>query len=85
MNSSSGHTTGLCCSLAYFMACLRKVLKIPYQDKVPNTPALKKANMFHNPILICKAQIRWAGHVSSHTGLPYTLVALQNRPWQAIC
>ena len=45
------------------LKCLRKILKICWQDKVPDTEVLHRADMtsIHTPI--SKNQLRWSGHV----------------------
>ena len=40
--------------------CLRKLLKIKWQDNIPDTEVLKKAGM-HTVLKL--AQLRWTGHV----------------------
>ena len=46
------------------LGCLRKILKIRWQDKIPDTEVLKKANMQSVHTLLKLAQLRWAGHVT---------------------
>ena len=45
------------------LKCLRKILKLCWQDKVPDTEVLHRADMtsIHTPI--SKNQLRWSGHV----------------------
>ena len=43
---------------------LRKLLKIRWQDKIPDTEVLKKANMQSVHTLLNLAQLRWTGHVT---------------------
>ena len=45
------------------MTCLRKILKIKWQDRVPDTEVLEQTNMPSIYTLLRKAQLRWAGHV----------------------
>ena len=47
----------------FHLSCLRKLLKIKWQDKIPDTEVLKKAAMqsIHNVLKL--AQVRWTGHV----------------------
>ncbi|KAK7116095.1 uncharacterized protein [Littorina saxatilis] len=45
------------------MRCLRSLLHIRWQDKIPNTEKLQQADMTSVHILLEKAQVRWAGHV----------------------
>ena len=44
--------------------CLRKILKIRWQDKIPDTEALKKAKMQNVHTLLKLAQLRWTGHLT---------------------
>ena len=48
----------------FHLSCLRKILKIRWQDKIPDTKVLKKAKMqsVHTPLKL--AQLRWTGHVT---------------------
>ena len=46
------------------MPCLHKLLRINWQDKVPNTEVLSCTGMPSIYTLLSKAQVRWAGHVS---------------------
>ena len=46
------------------MSCLCKLLRIKWQDKVPNTGVLLHMGMPSIYTLLSKVQVRWAGHVS---------------------
>ena len=46
------------------LSCLRKLLKIKWQDRVPDTEVLSKANLPSIPTLLAEAQLRWTGHVT---------------------
>ena len=48
----------------FHLSCLRKLLKIRWQDKRPDTEVLKKANMQSVHTLLKLAQLRWTGHVT---------------------
>ena len=48
----------------FHLNSLRKILKIRWWDKVPDTEVLEKANLPSIPTLLKKAQLRWAGHVT---------------------
>ena len=51
--------------LNYFhTSCLRKLLKIKWQDKIPDTEILKRAGMQSVHTLLKLAQLRWTGHVT---------------------
>ena len=45
------------------MRCLRKLLHIKWQDKVPDTEVLQRAKMKSVHAFLKRSQIRWAGHV----------------------
>ena len=48
----------------FHTSCLRKLLKIMWQDRIPDTDVLKGAGMqsVHTPLKL--AQLRWTGHVN---------------------
>ena len=48
----------------FHLRCLRNLLHICWQDKVPDTEVLKQANFPSIITTMRKAQLRWAGHVS---------------------
>ena len=48
----------------FHLGCLRKILKIRWQDKIPDTEVLKKAKMQSVHTLLKLAQLRWTGHVT---------------------
>ena len=43
--------------------CLRKLLNIRWQDKVPDTEVLRSAGSLSINTILMKSQLRWAGHV----------------------
>ena len=47
----------------FHTSCLRKLFHISWQDKVPDTEVLKRANLPSVHTLLQKTQARWAGHV----------------------
>lgn len=47
----------------FHMNCLRKLLKISWQEKVPDTEVLSRADLPSVHTLLRKAQVRWAGHL----------------------
>ena len=47
----------------FHLSCLRKLLKIKWQDKIPDTEVLKKAGMQSIHTVLKLAQLRWTGHV----------------------
>ena len=48
----------------FHLSCLKKLLKIRWQDKIPDTEVLKKAKMQSVHTLLKLAQLRWTGHVT---------------------
>ena len=48
----------------FHLSCLRKILKIRWQDKIPDTEVLKKAMVQSVHTLLKLAQLRWTGHVT---------------------
>ena len=48
----------------FHTSCLRKFLKINWQDKIPHTEVLKRAEMQSVHTLLKLAQLRWTGHVT---------------------
>ena len=48
----------------YHTRCLRRILNIRWNDMIPNTHVLERANLSSVVTMIRKAQMRWAGHVS---------------------
>ena len=48
----------------FHLSCLRKILKIRWQDKILDTEVLRKAKMQSVHTLLKLAQLRWTGHVT---------------------
>ena len=48
----------------FHISCLRKLLKIKWQDRIPDTEVLKRAGMQSVHTLLKLAQLRWTGHVT---------------------
>ena len=48
----------------FHTSCLRKRLKIKWQDRIPDTEVLKRARLQSVHTLLKLAQLRWAGHVT---------------------
>ncbi|KAG6939371.1 hypothetical protein G0U57_001470 [Chelydra serpentina] len=48
----------------FHMGCLRKLMKIRWQDKVPDTVVLIREGIPSIHPLLMKSQMRWAGHVT---------------------
>jgi len=47
----------------FHLRCLRSIFKIRWQDKIPNTEVLERAELPSVITTMRKAQTRWAGHV----------------------
>lgn len=56
------------------LSCLRKLLRIKWQDKIPDTEVLSKANIPSIYTMLAKEQLRWTGHV---TRMPYVRLPKQ--------
>ena len=48
----------------FHTSCLRKLLKINWQDRTPDTEVLKRAGMQSVHTLLKLAQLRWTSHVT---------------------
>ena len=66
----------------FHMSCLCKLLRIKWQDKIPNMEVLLHMGMLSIHTLLSKVQVRWAGHVlhMSNEHLPNRLLL-----WQTAC
>ena len=60
----------------FHLRCLRSILKIRWQAKIPDTEVLERAQLPSVITTMRKAQIRWAGHVfrMSDSRIPKQLV-----------
>ncbi|KAJ0176190.1 hypothetical protein K1T71_008364 [Dendrolimus kikuchii] len=47
----------------YHLRCLRSILNIKWQDRVPNTEVLRRSGMHGMEALLMQRQLRWCGHV----------------------
>ena len=47
----------------FHLNCLRKLLRLKWQDKVPDTEILEQTGMSSIFTMLRKTQLRWAGHV----------------------
>ena len=48
---------------AFHMRCLRTLLHVKWQDKIPDTEVLQRSEMESIHALLLRSQLRWAGHV----------------------
>ena len=48
----------------FHTSCLRKLLKIKWQDRIPDIEVLKRVGMQSIHTLLKLAQLRWTGHVT---------------------
>ena len=48
----------------FHLSCLRKLLKIRWQDEIPDIEVTKKAKIHSVHTLLKLAQLRWTGHVT---------------------
>ena len=51
----------------FHTSCLRKLLNIKWQERIPDTEVLKRAGMQSVHTLLKLAQLRWTGHVTRMT------------------
>ena len=51
----------------FHLSCLRRILQIKWQDKIPDTKVLEIAKLPSIHTLLIKNQARWAGHVARMT------------------
>lgn len=47
----------------FHLRSLRRLLHIKWQDKVPNTEVLQRADLLNIPSMLIQRRIRWLGHV----------------------
>ena len=52
----------------FHTSCLRKLLKIKWKDRIPDTEVLKRAGMQSVHAVLKLAQLRWAAHVNRMPG-----------------
>ena len=48
---------------SFHLRCVRKLLNIKWQDKIPDTEVLQRADMSSIYAMLKRSQLRWAGHV----------------------
>ena len=67
----------------FHKSCLRKLLKIKWQDRIPDTEVLKRAGMQSVHTLLKLTQLRWTGHVTRmhEERLPKKILYGQTLPW----
>ena len=60
----------------FHLRCLRKILKIKWQDRVSNPEVLKRSNSTTIMSLLLKKRLRWLGHVQrmDNTRIPKQLL-----------
>ncbi|XP_063389107.1 tachykinin-like peptides receptor 86C [Cydia fagiglandana] len=47
----------------YHLRCLRSILRIKWQDHVPNSEVLRRSGMYGMEAILMQRQLRWCGHV----------------------
>jgi hypothetical protein len=52
----------------FHLNCLRKILQIRWQDKIPDTDVLCRAKLPNIHTMLKSSQLRWAGHVARMEG-----------------
>ena len=48
---------------AFHARCLRKILHVHWQDKIPNTEILERSNCVSIQAMLMRQQLRWTGHI----------------------
>ena len=48
---------------SFHLRCLRKILKVRWQEKIPDTEILKRSGLAHVETLIMQQRLRWPGHI----------------------
>ena len=48
----------------FHLTCLRKIMKIRWQDLIADTEVLEKAGVRSIYTLLMKSQLKWTGHVA---------------------
>ena len=48
----------------FHLDCLRKILRVKWQDKIPDTEVLRLADLPSIHTILGKTQLQWSGHVS---------------------
>ena len=48
----------------FHLCCLRKLLKVKWQDKVPDTAILEQTGMSSVHTMLRTSQLPWAGHIT---------------------
>ena len=48
---------------SFHMMCLRRILKVRWQEKIPDTEILKRSGLTHVETMIMQKWLRWLGHV----------------------
>ena len=46
------------------MRCLRRILKVRWQEKIPDTEVLKRSELTYMETMIMQKRLRWLGHVA---------------------
>ena len=48
---------------SFHMKCLRRILNVKWQDKMPNTDVLERCKITGSESMLMRLQLRWCGHV----------------------
>lgn len=66
---------------SFHMRCLRKLLKIKWQDKIPDTEVLRRPGLTHVGTMIMQKRLRWLGHVKrmDDSRVPKTILFSESR------
>ncbi|VDL91677.1 unnamed protein product [Schistocephalus solidus] len=45
------------------ISCLRRILKLRWQDRIPDTEVLRRTGILSIPAMLRQVQLRWSGHL----------------------
>ena len=49
---------------SFHLRCLRRILKVRWQEKIPDTEILQRSGLTHVETMIMQKRLRWLGHVA---------------------
>ncbi|VDL92483.1 unnamed protein product [Schistocephalus solidus] len=49
----------------FHFSCLRRILKLRWQDRIPDMEALERTGILSIPVMLRQVQLRWSGHLVS--------------------
>ena len=66
---------------SFHLRCLRKILKVRWQEKIPDTEILKRSGLAHVETMIMQTRLRWLGHIKrmDDSCIPNTVLYSETR------